>query len=438
MMRDQDSAAVHIDGLELDSWQSYSFNSDLFSPCDAFSLQLGVGSSKSSQLRKNIDELRSKCKPGALTHFYINYRGKSTLQATGIADVREIGNDASQGTTFALEGRDLAALLVQSAAPIELYSVGDSLMKVARSAIAPWADFPYQLTVNADASSARDLRVGAVGVRSNKARLLQKRAESLGIPAVAFSKKVMEGLDNGTIDPDKLINGFAERTDESIGTIISAAQIYQLKVKEAAVQGGESVWEFLDRHAKRLGLLMRMGPEGTLIFQTIDYNQAPKYLLQRQLNGRGNNILSGGGRLDTTNVYSRVRVVGRSKAKDAVRSPFDVTVDDYTAEEFEIPYERTLLVHDNSIRSVSEAEKRAYRELGKTRQGAYVLTYMLRGHGTDGNVFAVDTIASVNDEVEGIKGDYYVVGRTFTRDPQNGARTMLKLVPKHAIRLEAA
>lgn len=423
-------ATVVLDGLELSAWQSYSFSSDIFTPVDSFSLAIGVGSTKSSELKKNLDELRERCKPGVLTHFYIEHNGKKALQGTGISDVRDIGNDASQGTTFSLEGRDLAALLVTSAAPIELYAKDDSLIKLARKAIAPWTDIPYQLTVKSDAVGARDVRIGAKGVGSNRERLRQQRAESLGIPASKLSTKILQGIDNGTINPNKLI--------VSGSGVTSAAQIYQLKVKEAAVQAGESVWEFLDRHAKRLGLLMRMGPDGTLLLQTIDYNQAPKYSIQRQLNGRGNNIISGGGRLDTTNVYSRVRVVGRSKSQSSARSPFDVTVDDYTAESFEIPYERTLLVSDNSIRSVADAERRAYRELAKTRQGAYVLTYVLHGHGANGNVFAVDTMCTVNDEVEGVNGDFYVVGRTFTRDMQNGARTVLRLVPKGAIQLEAA
>ncbi len=436
---DQSHMAVEVDGLELSAWQSYSCDSDMFTSCDAFSLQIGVGTSSTSQLKKSLDELRAKVKPASVVKFYASYQGKTALQGTGIADVRQIENSHSSGTTFAINGRDLAALLVDSACPIELYENGNSLMDVARKAIAPWTMAPWSLTVKSDAVGARDLRIGAVGKKSNRHRLNQKRAQALGIPASALSPKVLEGIDNGTISIDRLSEGFTDQaiSGESNRAIISAAQIYQLRVKQAAPQAGETVWEFLDRHAQRLGVMMRMGPDGTLIFQTIDYSQAPLYLLERRLRTpNGNNIISGGGRYDTARLYSQVRVTGRSKSKDSARSRFDVTIADFNDDA--IPHEKVLLVHDDSIRSQADAEKRAARELAKTRQGAYVLTYTLRGHGSDGNIFAVDTMCSVYDEIEGVKGDFYVIGRTFTRDIQNGARTELRLVPKDSIKLEAA
>jgi prophage tail gpP-like protein len=439
MTAQTDFAAIEVDGLALDAWQGYSCDADLFSPADSFSLQIGIGQSSSRHLKKNLDELRSKVKPASVVKFYIGYAGKTALQSTGIADVRQIGNNASEGTTFSINGRDLAALLVDSACPLELYENGNSLMEVARKAIAPWTSSPWSLKVRSDAVGARDLRIGAVGKKTNRARLTQKRAQALGIPPGALSPKVLEGIDNGTISIDRLSEGFTDQaiSGESNRAIISAAQIYQLRVKQAAPQAGETVWEFLDRHAKRLGVMMRMGPDGTLIFQTIDYSQAPLYLLERRMSQpNGNNIIAGGGRYDTARLYSQVRVTGRSKAKDSARSRFDVTIADFNDDA--IPHEKVLLVHDDSIRSRDDAERRAYRELAKTRQGAYVLTYTLRGHGSDGNVFAVDTMCSVYDDVEGVKGDFYVIGRTFTRDLHNGARTELRLVPRDSIKLEAA
>ncbi len=144
-------------------------------------------------------------------------------------------------------------------------------------------------------------------------------------------------------------------------------------------------------------------------------------------------IGSGGGRLDTTRVYNTVRIVSRVKnTSGGKRAKIDVTVD-RSYDEGAIPYTKTLLVHDDKLRSETEAENRAMHELAKTQQGQYVLTYHMRGFGCDGNIFAVDTIASVIDDIEGIEGEYYIIGRTFERSEQAGPSTTLRLVPKDSI-----
>ena len=233
---DNCNASVLIDGLELNSWQAYSFSADLFSPADAFTLQLGIGSSNSRDIRANIAALKANVRPGTLTKFYIEYQGKLALQGTGVSQVRDIGNSHSEGTTFQLNGYDLAVLLTGGAASLDLYESGASLMDVARKAIEPWTDAPYSLTVSSDAVGARDLRMGAIGKKTNQSRLIQKRAESLGIPAATLSKKILNGIDDGTINPETLLTGLSDRatSGETVGQVVSAAQIYQLKVKDAA------------------------------------------------------------------------------------------------------------------------------------------------------------------------------------------------------------
>lgn len=428
----RDYLAVEVDGLFIDAWTSATFESDLFSSADAFRLSIGVGRSRSRELSDTLKDLREKLKAGAVVKFWVGYKDRRALQGTGIVDAREIENSMGDGTTFSLEGRDLACLLVDSAARLDLYKENTSLVEVARAAVAPWSASPWSLKVKTDANGARDIRTGKIARDST--RNMRRRAQALGIPAASLSKKILEGIDNGTIDPTALIA--SERAGKNQANGISPAQIYALKVKQAAVQAGETVWEFLDRHAKRAGVLMRMSPDGTLLLMGIDYGQAPLYSLVRRIDHpESNNIISGGERYDTARVYSQVKVIGKTKNGDLARAAVSASVVDGADDAFE--HEKLLIVQDDKVRNSDEALARAYRELARTKQGARVLTYTVRGFGQGDNVYATDTICSVWDEIAGVKNDFYVIGRRFSRDMQAGTQTTLRLVPKDSIVLDA-
>jgi prophage tail gpP-like protein len=429
---DVDFAAIEVDDAFLDAWTEYSFSSDIFTPADGFSLSIGVGSSSSKALRKNLDYLRERLYPGAVVKLWVGHGDRKALQATGIIDARDIQNDG-EGTRFSIEGRDFASYLVDSAAPVSLYQdAGTSLFSLARTAAEPWG-----ISVTADADSLRDVRTGKAQSRS--ANDLRAKAEQYGIAPARLSKSVLAAIDAGTIDVSAIASTTAAL---SSGAGLSPLEIAQLKISEARTQAGETVWEFLDRHARRLGLLMRMGPDGTLNFTGLNYGQVPSYRLERSIDSvttgtqfaslgvRGNNILSGGERYDGSRMYREVKVFGRTKSGDLARAAVTATARD--AGDDAIPHEKTLFVHDDSIRSETEASKRAYRELAKSRMGAQVLEYTVRGHGQGGVIYAVDTVAMVKDEVCGISGPFYVVSRSFTRGG-DGPRTTLRLVPLYSI-----
>lgn len=420
-------AALEVGGMFIDAWTGFTSESDTFTPCDAFRLSVGVGTTGTRQLKTTLDKLRGEIQAGAVVKLYVGTNDKNALQCVGIADAREIENGRGDGTTFEVAGRDLGCLLVDSACPLELYKKNAKLVDVARAAVAPWADEPWSLNVRTDANGARDIRTGRTGRKST--RNTRDRAEALGIPAAKLSSKILEGIDNGTIDPTKLMTS---RAGARNGAGISAAQVAQLTVKQAAVQAGETVWEFIERHCRRLGVLPRMGPDGTLVLAGIDYSQEPLYTLVRRIDiGSKNNILSGGERHDVSRFFDTVRVTGFGKQQDGPRKGLDVTVYDYSDDA--LSHEKVLIVHDDSIREASDAEKRAKYELAKSKQGSRLLHYTVRGFGQDGHVYATDTMCNLWDEVAGVKGAFYVIGRTFTFDMHNGAQTQLRMVPKDSI-----
>jgi prophage tail gpP-like protein len=437
-MRHTDYAAIEVGSVFLDAWTSYSFQSDLFTAADSFRLSLGVGTSSSRELRKTVDRLQALMKPETALKLWIGSGKARALQAVGIVDGCEIANDADGGTTLTVQGRDPARHLIGSAADPKLYEKNDTLLSVARRAVALWG-----IEVTADHVAGRDLRQARV--RKDKLRRLQDKARSLGIPPKYMSEKIAASIDKGTIDLDDFAAAARfeqinerERRRGALTVIapgLSTLQIYQLRVKDIRPQSGETVWEYLDRHAQRNGLLMQMDPQGRLVFCGLQYDQAPSYRLVRRIEGARseNNIISGGRRLDAGDVYKTVLVYGRAKGDDKTRSAFKGRAVDAA-----MPFEKTLLLHDNSIKSRDDAQTRAEYELAKSRQGADALEYTVAGHSADGLVFATDTIAHIEDQVAGINGPYYVTARTFTRSTQTGPMTQLKLVPPHSIVLKEA
>lgn len=435
----RDYAVLEANGLAIDAWTSYSFQSDLFTPADSFRLTLGVGTSNSRDTRANIARLKERIAPGTKVRLYVGSGSSRALQGVCIVDAVEVQNDANGGTVLTVDGRDQAAFLIRSAADPGVYAKDDTLVSVARKAVAPWG-----IEVTADHVAGRDLRQARV--RKDKMRRLQDKARSYGIPPAMLSEKLAASIDRGTISIEDFVEAAGSSLDQARATRLgvpfsggapglSALAIYQLKVKDVRPQSGETVWEFLDRHAQRNGLLMSFDPQGRLVFAGLEYNQPPSYRLVRRMRGatHENNILSGGARHDLSDVYQRIDVYGRAKGGDAFRSAFHGI-----AEDASVPYPLVRRVYDSSIKTQDDAQTRAEYELARSRQGALGLRYTVAGHSADGAVFATDSIAYVLDEVAGLDGPYYITARTFTRSASAGALTELTLVPPGSIVLREA
>lgn len=469
----RDYAALEVDGQFIDAWTSYSFASDLFTPADSFRLSLGVGVPKMRDFRANIERIKAMLPRGKEVKLWIGADDKRALQGLCVIEKAEIQNDADSGTTLVVEGRDRAMYLTENAADPKLYESADTLVSVARRACAPW-----KIEVTADHIAGRDLRQAKVN--NDKFKRLQAKARAWGIPARLMSEKIAISIDKGTISfedfvaaqagglvQDRNVSAFdptGKRVTTSVSnttsplvaggvprslfrggvlgipysgaTGLSSLSIYQLRVKEVRPQSGETRWEYLDRQAKRNGLLMRMSPDGKLVFCGLQYDQEPSYHFVRRVEGdrTQNNIVSGGWSHDISSAYRTVKVYGRVKGNDVTRSPFVGTAIDTTAEA--VPFEKTLVMHDNTIKSKADAQTRADYELGKSKQGSLVLSYTLMGHSDNGLMFATDTVAHVEDQVAGVNAPFYLTSRTFARSP--APMTEVRLVPLGSIVLKEA
>lgn len=406
--------SVEVDDTVIDSWVSYRVESDIFTAADSWSLQLPVASVR---LASALPYLRDKFYPGVEVKIFTGHRDTRALQMIGVVDRRTIRNDARGGTVFTLDGRDRAAYLVDNAAPLDVFGEDDTIGSFAEKAMER-----FGIKLQGDATINRRIMSG--GISQKKVRAIQMQAEQYGIPSALLSDKIAASIERGTLNMSDIRQAIKSNS-------LNALPLYQVRIKEARPQASESIWEYIERHARRNGALLRMNTDGNLMLMGIDDGQSPTYAFNRLLKGTGNNILSGGESYDLSTAYSECIVYGKAKQRNAASSKYKGHAKD-TSDDAPT-HAKILTVYDAKIRNQADAQKRAEYELAKSRQGMRVLEYVMRGHGQAGTVYTPDTTASVDDEVAGIDAIQYMTGRTFEASPGTGPTTTVRLVPKGSI-----
>lgn len=444
MTRYSDQVELVAGGVVLRTWLEYSVDSKLLTPADGFTMAVAAAD------RARREELREALQPGKRVQLFIGspdvgtgatIRQRGSLQLTGIIDSLDIKGDRGAGALFSVEGRDLAGALVDASVPVDLIrSSGTRLVDLVASAIAPWSSEPYRLTtVATDDTVGRDILTGR-GDGNQAGRRRRNQARAHGIRSESFTRRARLAAEaaRAPVSEYALANVDA-RTRRGSASGLVADDIARLTIRDARPRAGESVWEYIDRHARRLGVLMWLSPDGKLVLGSIRYDQPALYKLirrERSDPNEPNNILSGGAVRNAADRVSSVTVYGRTRGENLERAASLATATD--PEMAELGLLRPLIVQDGSIRTEEEAERRARRELAKGRANALVLRYTMAHHGqgrSDGTgpLYATHRIAAVDDEIAGIRGEYFITDRTFTKSREHGTRTELLLVEKGSI-----
>lgn len=199
----------------------------------------------------------------------------------------------------------------------------------------------------------------------------------------------------------------------------------------------ESAFEFVARNLRRFGLWLWAGADGTLILGAPDYDQPASYQIIRKAGDAIANVERASWEWDRTNVPSHVFVRGRSaskdwdvqKAKALVEDPifrFDASSPDLFCP--------MMISHDEATTD-AECQAFAWQELTKLKQDERVYSCTVKGHRDPrtGLLYAVDTIAHVEDEPLGINDDFWVIRRTFRKSATSGTTTELRMIPKGVV-----
>lgn len=434
--------------VELAEIEEYEIDSDLLTPGDAFSVT--VPTPGTAQQRRDMLALVRSCGL-RLSAFIQREGGPRALQLVGCLDKRAQPS-ALDGTKLTLSGTDNGGLLTRATADPRLgISEETSLVQMVRAVLEP-----FGMEVVTEGAPSRTLCTGQ-RLSQEAGALLAAQARSYGIrpsqvSGTMLERRALEGdvpLDGrrlSTVQELTRLDGSpltgAESADETVVTTrsyerarrghasgMTGSDVERLRVSEAKPSVGETCWDFIDRHCRRLGVLPWIDARGRLIIGSPDYDQDPMWIIRRKLNGESN-VLSGGVVEDFGAISSECTVYGRTGGSDAARSPFHARVVNPNQ-----PFYRPLVISDPSVRTEEQARRRAVRELNRQNESAFVLEYEMAGHGQGEFIYAIDTVADVLDEAIGIEGLFYVTGRTFKGSRSMGARTRLRLIPLGAISL---
>lgn len=421
-----DYVSIEAGGERFDTWTEYSVEGDLLTPADAFSLSVEVGGVQ-RDMRGLVSNMRELLAAGSAVRLYVGRdvtgaQPERALQLNGIVDERGVSASRTGGTTFAVRGRDLASHLTDSSVALDVLGSGEAtLLSVVRAAVLPWG-----IEVITDGTAGRDILTGRAATVSPDAQQIAE-ARAFGIPPGAYSRILRRRAERAQRAADGGNASTRSRTASSNG--LAPGDVERLLVKDAKPKPGETVWAFLQRHVARFGLLLWLDPRGKLVVSAPRYNTAPiARLVRRYVNDPNdpNTILSGGGSSNAADRVSSVTVYGRTRGDDVARSAISHTETDETWGQ---TYPRPFILHDPSVRTVDEAQRRARRELRMRSVNARVLDYDVVDHGQGAYLYAVDSIMTVEDEVEGATGAWYCTSRTFTGSRGNGTTTKLRLVP---------
>ncbi len=418
-------------------WTSYTMDSDLLTPADAFEFEAPMSGTYEQRraLKRRILEA------GLSVSVYVSRGDRPRcLQLTGIID--KIAMDASKsGASAHFTGRDKGGNLTASDADPRLgVSEETTLIEVARAMVEP-----FGMQVVSDGAASRMLMSG-FAQSGERDRFLSRAARALGLSVHEVTR---EFLRTGSLsrfatstqnDPNDTrirdgapVSRALARARRGHGSGLASADIERITLQDARPQVGESIWDFLDRHCRRFGVLPWIDAQGRLVLSAPHYDQDPMFRLTRRLGsttGEPNNIIAGGVVQDWGALSSECTVYGRARGDNATRSPFHATETNPNQ-----PLYRPLVIHDQSVRSVEEAQRRARRELNQQNAEAFVLEYEVHGHGQGDLIYTIDTVADVIDEPIGVEGLFYITRRTLSGDGKDGTRARLRLIPLDAIQL---
>lgn len=438
--------SVEVNGRAIDTWTDYDLDSDLLTPTDGFRLTFAAGGEPARRR-----ELKALLVKGSRVKIFAVHEGARSLQLSGVLEEIQTTTTRESGTIFSVEGRDLACFLVDSSCKLGLQQIAATFAATVRNAVQE-----FGLEVVVDNSANRDLMTGRA-VRVPESLRNRERARVHGVDPSSYSRSMQRRAARQGIPLDQATGDYAVATSDAVGTSTDSARVTRaqaraatarrtasnglspgdverLRVDEARPQASETVWEYLDRHARRLGLLMWMTCDGKLVLSAPRYDQPPsaRFVLRDESRDEDpNNVLSATVIENVSESYSVVKAFGRGRSDASLARPaIGATVVD---PDLPPDFHKTLIVRDKSIRSSNDAVRLANREMAKHKLKGLVVNVVVPNHGQNGLLYATDTIATVVNEPAGVDEDMYVVSRTFRRSREHGTTTELRLVKKGAI-----
>ena len=372
----EEAKIVLEDGTELTQWDSYSIDSDFLTPTDGWSFSVG-------DEKLHTNKAYTMLQPDTKVQIFIG----GALQLTGVIDSVDFDSSISGGTVCNVQGRDILRSLCKSniwpGFKVKDLSVIDMVDKVLQTYFPGGAPEVFY-----DDISNRKV-IGINGAYNAKDR-------------TAKQKKIIE---------------------------------------RSQANPNEGAFSFLIRNIRRHGLWIWATADGNVVVGGPEYDQEPSYKIVRKLGGSGSQWIRSSYKWDRTNIPSFLEVRGKSAAKEWGKTSVVGIATDPNAyhgtpgiEYYNGVVESRYLQHDEAT-TKEQALAYAKQEMSRLKQNERVYTVTAAGHRDKKtkNVFAINTIAFVDDAFVGVQEEMFVIGRTFNKDVGGGTTTSIRMVEKGSI-----
>lgn len=428
--RFEDAARIVLaDGLELKNWTSYSINSDFLTPTDGWSFTFGG--------RSVPNEVLERIQPDMRVQVYVG----DSLQLTGWIDSVRIAGDSSSGTVFNVQGRDILRPLCKSHIHPDTPFKGRTVAQLVEAVLRMHYFPPPTLFYDND-SNVKLVTGGAGTVSQKQIDDAKAKAESLAAQAKRDADKDKQSTTTTapksvaaksfTIFADAAAR--AEKEAKQLAAAgASASSLAQKTIDYVQPHPNEGAFEFVARNLRRFGLWMWATADGSICISKPSYDQEPRYILQRKRGDKLVTVTHAEYTYDRTNIPSQITVRGKSQGKEFEKSTVKGYIADVNARDVEF-FEPFYLQHDQAT-TPEGAAAFAAQEMSHLKQNERVYECTCPGHRDPRtqNIYAVDTIAAVEDDVCGVSELMWIVSRTFNRSVSGGTTTTLKLLPKGAV-----
>lgn len=403
-------------GVVVREWTQYSFSNDFLTPTDGFSFTVA------GTLPREVERALL---PGTKVELNIN----GSPQCTGYLDTVDISASRGAGVEFHLSGTDLLGPAVAGTIDPRLkVKPTQTLLDLLVEVFTPfgWSNPDLDFLTNDDIN---------VNIITGQVRG-QKSAKGTG------KRKPKKTPDQISLDA--------------------------LKPHDS-----EGAFAFIARVAQRFGLWIWLSAQGDkLIIGHPYFDDPPRYRLVRRRDGKGNNVLSGSVKWDTTDQPSFIVAEGfsgggpwgHSKLRAVCVNPFVLSEDDDLTTELAKykPYEsvaiaesleragatlefvtrtralslkrvKPLYLHDEESKTPEQLACFVRREMSLRTRKSVTARYAVEGHGQDGVPWCINCMVDVEDEITGLVEPMWLKSRTFTKSRSEGTRTELELIRPYTL-----
>ncbi|HEU02899.1 hypothetical protein LCGC14_0605580 [marine sediment metagenome] len=399
-------------------WKEYTISTDLLQPADEFSMSV--------QFTRAAWDLLP---PDQIVSVFVD----STKILTGFVDERFKTSDPGGGTGIELRGRDKSGRLVDESAPLFRFG-GLKIKELAEKIVGIGVDadplFERVTLVNTrNRSLLRD-------VRARQARTVREPVNPAA-QAFRFAANIPRFAVGLRAAPARTV---------AVPPIIDPG-IFQGRAAPKKVTPGSSRWAVLEKFIREARLIAWSTGDGRELFVGLpNYEQEAQYYFFEAATDSDNRDQTNAKitvRHTVADRYSKITAVGAARG---TRSNYGSNVtknrgvvldnpDDPDGVGFSFLRRKALVITDDSIKNPRDALERAEREMLERDANALEVIVDVPGHsqvyaGETPTVYAVDTIARVEDEDTGLLGDMYVTSVEFTRSRGGGTRSTLRLVPR--------